>query len=195
MDKTSIPIYLKDPKDSVRRIKILHILGAVVMLLMGTAFAFYPEAILKLIGILSGLSGLMILYFCLPSQSYRLLQSNTSLRTIEVVVFLLLSIGFLVLKRYLNFGFMLAMTAAYGAMLYVEQRTSTKRYITFSDEGLEFSSLQKHFFFSPEEISKVQFDDRRVHIKFSDGKFLDFILADKVPNETATEIEQRYSQN
>ncbi len=193
MNDISISVFLQNPDQSIKRMKLLHILGAVVLLLMGTAFLFYPAMLLKLIGLIAMMTGLLVLYYCLPSKSYELARNNKSLRTIEIACFVFLGIGFLVSLRYVNFAFMLAMAAAYGAMLYVEMQTSSQRFLHFTDKGLEFTSIQKHFFFDDEEIKKVNIDDKKIAIKFADDKFLEFILAQKVPQTTITQLQNRYS--
>ncbi len=194
MDNISIDIYLQKPSKMERRIKLQHILAAAVMLLMGVAFIFYEYPLLRLIGIISVASSLLVFYFCLPSMTDRMVVTNRSLRIIEIGTFIILGIGFLISMRYMNFIFMLAMAAAFGVLLYTELQTSMVRRLIFSDQGLEFTSLQKHFYFAPHEIKNVHVGDKNITIKFSDDKFLKLMLAQKVSEKDKELLEKEYNK-
>ncbi len=194
MDNITINIFLQDPSQQMKKMKIQHILASAVMLLMGVAFIFYDPIGLKLIGVISALSSLIIMYHLLPSQSDKMVVQNKSLRIIEIVTFVLLSVGYLVLMRYMNFVFMIAMAAAFAVLLYTESQTSSVRSLIFSSDGLEFTSIHKHFFFKPEEIKKVVIDDGNITLKFGDDKFLKFILAEKVPEKDKIALEEKYNK-
>ncbi len=190
MDNIEIEIYLQDPKVQNKRLKLQHILAAAVMLLMGLAFVLYPYPFLRLAGAVSLLSALLIMYFLFPSNADKLVRSNVSLRYIEIGSFVLLMIGFILMKRYMNAGFMALLSLAFTALVFYERRTSSVRQVVFSPSGISFQGLHKKFAFAKNEIEQIVFSPQKLTLKFKDSEFLQFLLVSKV-----NESDKEYLQN
>ncbi len=190
MDNIEIDIYLQDPKVQNKRMKLQHILGAAVMLLMGLAFVLYPYPFLRLAGAVSLLSAFLVIYFLIPSNTSKLVKNNYSLRYIEIGSFVLLMIGFILMKRYMNASFMGLLAIAFTALVFFERKTSSVRQVIFSHNGVQFQGLQKQFSFAKNEIDQITFSPKKMTMKFKDSEFLQFLLAEEV-----SEDEKNYLQN
>lgn len=192
MDKITIDIFLQSPEKFAKRMKLQHILGALVLTLMGVAFLFINFPALKLIGLISTLTGLLVFYFLLPRNSEKIVTMNRQLRLIEITSFLFLSVGFFAIRNYFNAAFMILMAIAYSAMLYVENQTSAVRQVTFDDDKVAFDGFNKHFEYQKNEIHQIHLNDKYLTLQTNTGKIYQLLLAQEVDPETQNYLESKY---